>query len=106
MSPESSNPSEVASDTSPAVGWTQALLLLDVEFVFKNGNVGSMPSSSPISRCNAAALHKLRNVLGYVPKDDQAQVKSMHNWPHGTTMVSCGMIGMFWEGSFPLMNLS
>jgi transposase-like protein len=28
----------------------------------------------PVQRCRA---HKLRNVLGYLPKDDQAQVKSM-----------------------------
>ena len=36
----------------------------------------SMPSSvpeQPVQRCRA---HKLRNVLGYLPKDQQAQVKS------------------------------
>jgi len=31
-------------------------------------------ADQPVQRCRA---HKLRNVLGYLPKDDQAQVKSM-----------------------------
>jgi putative transposase len=31
-------------------------------------------TDQPVQRCRA---HKLRNVLGYLPKDDQAQVKSM-----------------------------
>jgi len=31
-------------------------------------------SEQPVQRCRA---HKLRNVLGYLPKDDQAQVKSI-----------------------------